>query len=64
MFVFHEPADDVAAHPPQADHAELHVDFLKRSCRNWSATSPIGEMTESGVFRCLGHDQTSSSAHI
>ena len=26
--VLHQPADDVAAHPAEADHAELHPDFL------------------------------------
>jgi hypothetical protein len=26
--VLHQPADDVAAHPPQTDHAELHLRFL------------------------------------
>jgi hypothetical protein len=29
MSVLHQPADDIAAHPPQADHAELHVAFLE-----------------------------------
>ena len=24
----HQPADDIAAHPPQADHAELHFEIL------------------------------------
>src|ERR1700694_3891607 len=24
MSVLHQPADDIAAHPPQANHAELH----------------------------------------
>jgi hypothetical protein len=23
--VLHQPADDIAAHPPQADHAKLHL---------------------------------------
>jgi hypothetical protein len=23
--VLHQPSDDIAAHPPQADHSELHV---------------------------------------
>jgi hypothetical protein len=26
MSVLHQPADDVAAHPSQADHAKLHLD--------------------------------------
>jgi len=25
--VLHQPADDIAAHPPQADHAELHLKY-------------------------------------
>ena len=25
--VLHQPADDIAAHPAQADHAELHFDY-------------------------------------
>jgi hypothetical protein len=28
MSVPHQPADDIAAHPPQADHAELHLCIL------------------------------------
>jgi hypothetical protein len=23
--VLHQPADDIAAHPAEADHAELHI---------------------------------------
>src|SRR5713101_8809223 len=26
MSVLHQPADDIAAHPPQADHADLHFE--------------------------------------
>jgi hypothetical protein len=27
--VLHQPADDIAAHPAETDHAELHLRFLK-----------------------------------
>jgi hypothetical protein len=27
MAALHQPADDVAAHPAEADHAELHLYF-------------------------------------
>jgi hypothetical protein len=28
MSMPHQPADDIATHPPQADHAELHAAHL------------------------------------
>jgi hypothetical protein len=28
MSMLHQAADDIAAHPPQADHAKLHCSHL------------------------------------
>src|SRR3984957_18228183 len=50
MPVAHQTADNIAAHPSQADHAELHMRFLCFSRGTVALPLPTGEVTTSRLL--------------